>query len=49
MYLTCHVTSLDLIIEGWGLLTVCHHPDKSCDCSHCGSGNQAFNLSSDLK
>ena len=29
-------------IYGWKLLTVCHHPDKSCDHKYCDSGDIVF-------
>lgn len=26
-----------MLIYGWELLSICHHPDKSCDHKHCDS------------
>ena len=51
MYLICHVTSNDHLIETslriyeWEPLVLCHYADKSCDHKHCDGRDNVFNLS----
>ena len=48
MYLICHVTSHDHLIEractffGWELFVLCHYADKSCDHKYCDGGDIMF-------